>query len=727
MKGTTKRGRFSRYVHCMSMQCLCSGDHMNRMDRAVQLSEDMDIKDGMTSRYSSPNFVVERHVNNAGMEEAELSLQVGGFLNYEEARALLGRVEYQRGHIEEALRVFDGIKISVLVPEIKTSIARKIGRQKPRPHSSSLAMPFHVVTILIETIYLKALALHDLGKFEEAAHECSTILDIVESAVPGGLPSNFGNDCNLNETICKAVELLPELWKQGGFPLETISSYRRALVTNWNLDTKAIAKIQKEFAIFLLYSGCEAGPSKLRCQLDGLFIPQNNLEEAILLLLILLTKFNCKRIERDPTVMHHLTFALSVSGQLKPLAHQFEALLPGVLDNKEWLYSVSLCCLASDDDLTSLNLLRRVLKSGEDSNSLKELLLASKICGEGSTHAGEGVLYARRALASLHGGCDQMEVVAGCLLGISLSNLAIYSTTEMERASQQHEALEVLGNAGKKTHSRDFGTLYSLSLENAVQRKLDAAARYAKKVLKLEAGSELKTWLLVARIMSAQKRFEDAECIVNAALDQAGKWSQGDLLQTKAKIQIAQGQFRKAIETYSQLLALIQLRMKSFSAGISVLQGTKTDKSLEINTWYDLALLYLRLSQWKDVELCISKIEAINPYSPLVFHATGKLHEAKGFMKEALRAYSAGLDLDPKHVPSLISTAIVLRHLCEKPLPAVRCFLTDALHLDRTNHVAWFNLGLLYEDEGDSAAIEAAECFKAAALLEENAPAEPFR
>ncbi|KAF8780537.1 hypothetical protein HU200_001670 [Digitaria exilis] len=727
MKGTKKRGRFSRFICCMLMQCLCSKDQMNRMDRAVQLSENIDIKDGLNSRYSSPNFVAQKHVNNAGMEEAELSLQRVGSLNYEEARALLGRVEYQRGHIEEALRVFDGIKVYALIPEMKISIARKVSQQKPGPYASSPALPFHAVTVLMETIYLKSLALHDLGRFEEAARQCSTILDIVESAVPEGLPSNLGNDCNLNETICRAVELLPDLWKLGGFPLETISSYRRALVTNWNLDAKTIAKIQKEFAIFLLYSGCEASPPKLRCQLDGLFVPQNNLEEAILLLLILLMKFNLRRIERDPTVMHHLTFALSVSGQLKPLARQFEALLPGVLDNREWLYSVALCYLAADDDLTALNLLRRVLKSGEDSNCLKELLLASKICGESGAHVGEGVLYARRALANQHGGCDQMEAVAGILLGISLSNQARYATTDIERASQQHEALEVLGNAGKKMHSRDFGTIYRLSLENAVQRKLDTAARYAKKLLKLEAGSELKTWLLIARILSAQKRFEDAECIVNAALDQAGKWSQGDLLQTKAKIQIAQGQFRKAIETYTQVLALIQLRMKSFGAGISVLQGTKTDKSLEMKTWYDLALLYLRMSQWKDAELCISKIKVISPCSPLASHATGKLFEAKGFAKEALRAYSTALDLEPKHVPSLISSATVLRQLCQKPLPAVRCFLTDALHVDRTNHVAWFNLGLLYEDEGDSAATEAAECFKAAAVLEETAPAESFR
>lgn len=56
---------------------------MNRMERAVQLSENIGIKDGLNSRYSSPNFVAEQHVNNAGMEEAELSLQRVGSINYE--------------------------------------------------------------------------------------------------------------------------------------------------------------------------------------------------------------------------------------------------------------------------------------------------------------------------------------------------------------------------------------------------------------------------------------------------------------------------------------------------------------------------------------------------------------------------------------------------------------------------------------------------------------------
>jgi ATP-dependent RNA helicase DHX36 len=297
------------------------------------------------------------------------------------------------------------------------------------------------------------------------------------------------------------------------------------------------------------------------------------MEEATLLLMILLRKFNLRRVERDPTVMHHLTFALSMSGKLKPLAVQFEELLPGLLDKREWSYNVALCYLAEEDDVTALNLLKRILKLGQESENHKELLLASKVCAEKGDHA-EGAVYARRAIANIQGegGCDQLVGVADVLLGVSLSNQARYAISDTDRASWQCEALEVLGSAEKNMHWQDSRVLYNLSLENAEQRKLDAAVFYAKKLLKLEAGSELRSWLLLARLLSAQKLFADAETIVDAALDQTGKWNQGDLLRTKARIQAAQGQFSDAVGTYTQLLAIIQLRRKKSSAGISLVK-----------------------------------------------------------------------------------------------------------------------------------------------------------
>uniref|UniRef100_A0A1S3YM72 Tetratricopeptide repeat protein 7B-like n=2 Tax=Nicotiana TaxID=4085 RepID=A0A1S3YM72_TOBAC len=300
--------------------------------------------------------------------------------------------------------------------------------------------------------------------------------------------------------------------------------------------------------------------------------------------------------------------------------------------------------------------------------------------------------------------------------------------SDSERTSRLSEALESLESAQKITEGRNPTVLFYLSLENAEQRKLDIALYYAKQLLKLEGGSIVKGWLLLARILSAQKRYIDAENIVNAALDETGKWNQGELLRTKAKLQIAQEHLRDAVETYTHLLAVLQVQRKSFGVQKKLLKNMRNNtRSLEMETWHDLANVYTSLSQWRDAEVCLIKSEAINPHSASRCHSAGLLYQARGLHKEALQSFQKALDIEPNHVPSLVSTAIVLRQLSGQSLPVVKSFLTDALRIDRTNSSAWYNLGLLYKSENGASALEAAECFEAAALLQESAPVEPFR
>jgi cytochrome c-type biogenesis protein CcmH/NrfG len=108
-----------------------------------------------------------------------------------------------------------------------------------------------------------------------------------------------------------------------------------------------------------------------------------------------------------------------------------------------------------------------------------------------------------------------------------------------------------------------------------------------------------------------------------------------------------------------------------------------------------------------------------------LFNFTGTMLEAKGLYKEALKSFRDALNLDPTHVPSLISTGAVLRQYDTPSNPAARSFLMDALRLDRTNASAWHHLGILHKAEGR--VFEAAECFQAAISLEESEPVEPFR
>ncbi|CAN6486211.1 unnamed protein product [Victoria cruziana] len=709
------------------MQCLCSGEQL-KIDDMDQSPESLATRDYSVSGFSSRTGEGEPPKPDTGnIEEAESSLREGLCLNYEEARALLGRLEYQRGNIDAALHVFEGIDIAAVTPKIKLSIARKFERRKRRSHNDiSPPMTMHAVSLLLEAIFLKAKALQDLGRFREAAQSCKVVLDTVESALPEGLPESFGADIKLQETLNKAVEMLPELWKQASYFHEAITSYRRALLVHWNLDPETCARIQKEFAVFLLYGGNDARPPNLRSQAEGSFIPRNNLEEAILLFLILLRKIALKKIAWDPSLVHHLTFALTVSGGLRSLASHIEELLPGLLDRSSHCYALALCYSGEGDVMVALNLLKKILNSRESPNCIQALLAASRICGDKSDYAEEGVQFARRALENMNGECEALVGVANCLMGTALSTLAGVAVSDVERTTKQSEALEALEVANRLAHGKDMNIIFSLCLENAEQRKLDMALSLAKQLLKMEAGSKVEIWLLLARILSAQKRFFEAETILNAALDETGKWDQGRLLRTKAKIQIAQGQFKNAIETYTHLLAVLQVRSKSMGTGKKIFKGVGDDRLLEIETWHDLAHVYTKTSQWKDAEACLSKSLAINAISASRWHATGLLFEAKGQLEEALTAFLHALEIDPSHVPSLVCAASVLRRQGSRSLATARSFLTEALRLDRTNHLAWYNLGMLHKCDGGSAS-EASDCFQAAVLLEETAPVENFR
>jgi len=113
MDGRKRKGKFRNSLRRMAMECLCSGEQLKASDETMRSSDSTITKDFSASGYSSRNGEIEQYLDNGNIEEAELSLREGICLNYEEARALLGRLEYQRGHVEAALRVFDGIDICI--------------------------------------------------------------------------------------------------------------------------------------------------------------------------------------------------------------------------------------------------------------------------------------------------------------------------------------------------------------------------------------------------------------------------------------------------------------------------------------------------------------------------------------------------------------------------------------------------------------------------------------
>lgn len=396
----------------------------------------------------------------------------------------------------------------------------------------------------------------------EAARECKSVLDSVEKIFQQGIP-DAQVDSKLQETVSHAVELLPALWKESGDYQEAISAYRRALLSQWNLDNDSCARIQKDFAVFLLHSGVEASPPSLGSQIEGSYIPRNNLEEAILLLMILLKKFNLGKAKWDPSVIEHLTFALSLCSQTSVLAKQLEEVMPGVFSRVERWNNLALSYSAAGQSSAAVNLLRKSLHKHEQPDDLVALLLAAKLCSEEPCLAAEGAGYAHRAINNAQGMDEHLKGVGLRMLGLCLGKQAKLPTSDFERSRLQSESLKALDGAIAFEHNNP-DLIFELGVQYAEQRNLKAASRYAKEFIDATGGSVLKGWRFLSLVLSAQQRFSEAEVVIDAALDETAKWDQGPLLRIKAKLKISQSNPTEAVETYRYLLALVQAQRKSF-------------------------------------------------------------------------------------------------------------------------------------------------------------------
>ncbi|KAI7993344.1 Protein NPG1 [Camellia lanceoleosa] len=643
-------------------------------------------------------------------------------LNSEEEELIVhGRLEYEKGNVEGALSAFDGIDLHAAIQELQP-FAEKQPSKKGRPSNESVhSSSQQAASLVLEALYLKAKSLQKLGRVTEAANEYKSVLDAVEKIFYHGI-ADVSVDNKLQEIVSGAVELLPELWKLDGRNHEAMSAYRRALLSQWNLDNDCCARIQKGFAIFLLYSGMEVGPPSLAVQIDGSYVPRNNLEEAILLLMILMRKFYLGKTKWDPSVIEHLTFALSLCSQTSVLAKQLEEIMPGVFNRVNRWKAMALCYSGAGQNKVSLNLLRKSLHKHEKPDDLTSLLLAAKICSEDALLAAEGVGYAQRAILHAQGLNEHLKGVGLCMLGLCLGKLAKVSSSDHERSRLQTDALKSLDEA-IVLERNNFDLIFELGVQYAERWNLNAALQYAKQFIDATGGSILKGWRLLALILSAQQRFSEAEVVTDAALDETAKWEQGPLLRMKAKLKISQSIPIGAIETYRYLLALVQAQRKSFGP-LRNLPQIEDDKVNEFEVWHGLAKLYSRLSHWKDAEICLGKAKELNEYSAETLHTEGIIGEAQGDMNKALAAFINALLLEPSHVPSKILIGGVLSKMGSKVSPVARCLLSDALKIEPTNRMAWYYLGLVHRDDGRIS--DAIDCFQAASMLEESDPIESF-
>ncbi|GKC62175.1 protein NPGR1 [Tanacetum coccineum] len=683
------------------MLCACSGEQFKVEEPVSRSPESLATRDfsasGLSSRTGTGTG--EWGFEDAQVDEAESTLKEALSLNYEEARALLGRLEYQRGNFDAALQVFYGIDIKSLSPRMIKAISyRSVQRNlKSKRETNGVVgvMSLHSVSLLLEAILLKAKSLQEMGKFKEAAKECKMILDIVESALPNGIPESIAEDCKLQEMFHKALELLPKLWIEAAVLNEAIIAYRRALVKPWNLDPQRLSTLQKDLAALLLYGGVEATLPEAK-PWDPSY-PNSNTEEALLLLFILMGKVSRGEIRWDPEIISHLTFALSTCGQYECLAVHVEQLLPGVYKRTERWYFLALCYAAAGQLETAISILNKISGSSESEHEphIPSLLLGAKVCSQDPNHAHGGINFAQKVIKLGAVNDSHFQSIAHKFLGTCYGNAARVSLSDSERVLYNEECLDALNKSVSFGLHDDPEAMFNLGLENAIQRNLDTAFNNVMLYSDMVAGSSAKGFKLLALIVSAEQRFGDAETIVDFGLDETGKIDQLELLR-------AQGELVKE------------------NLGFEDTQG-----KLEMEAWLDLANIYTKLESFSDAELCVVKVKSKEFYHPRAWHSTGLLFAAQSLHNEALVAFSVSLSIEPDYVPSIISTAETFMKMGgTETLPIAKSFLMNTLRLEPTNHDAWFKLGMICKKEG--LVQQAADFFQAAHELKISAPVQSF-
>ncbi|KAF8673653.1 hypothetical protein HU200_048398 [Digitaria exilis] len=531
----------------------------------------------------------------------------------------------------------------------------------------------------------------------DAAEECRTIIDIIESAWPHGIPD--------------------------GTAEESIISYRRALAKPWNLDSQRLANLQKGLAVTLLYCGVEVKFPQEFAQERNLVTPGNNIEEAILLLLILTRKLSLQEIKWDPDLVNHLMYALSLSGYYEVFASHLEMLLPGTYTRSERWYILALCYSAAGMDDSALNIIRNgfCVLERKGKPHIPSLLLGAKLCCKNPKHASEGIKFANKAMKSFRS-CDMHFIsIVNHFLGVCYGPFSRSSTSQLDKSRLQDDALRLLQDAAAMAKYNPE-ILYSLAWENAMQRKLNAAVESATECLEMVMGGSVSAWKLLILVLSAQQNLQEAEAVADFAMDEAEKDDQLDILRLKAQIQASRGQYKSAVESFRILLSTIQTKKEVWKS--TTCNEVKSLQKLEMDAWLDLASIYSKLEAWRDSNICLDKAISIDFFYPKCWHVRGLLLEAQSLHQEALMAFSFALSIDPDYVPGMVCMAGILQNIGGNSLPIARTFLRNALRLEPTNHRAWFSLGLVLKSEGSL--LEAADCFQAAYELRELSPIQDF-
>ncbi|KTG37643.1 hypothetical protein cypCar_00000298 [Cyprinus carpio] len=494
---------------------------------------------------------------------------------------------------------------------------------------------------------------------------------------------------------------------------------------------------------------------------ENLFCPQENTEEALLLLLISesmanrdavlsrIPEHNNDRIislQSASLVYDLLTIALGRRGQYEMLSECLERAMKFAFEEFHLWFQLALSLMAAGKSARAVKVLKECMRLKPDDPTIP--LLAVKLCIGNLHWLEEGERFAKIVI-DMGEKAAEFRAKGYLAIGLVYSLKATDASLRGMQEEYQKKALSAFQRAQSLSPTDHLAVFY-LALQLAVSRQIPEALGYVRQALQLQ-GDDVHSLHLLALLLSAQKHYHDALNIIEMALSEYPE--NFILLFTKVKLETLCRGPEEALLSCKRMLQIwkscYNLTNPSDSGrGSSLLDRAVADRrQLNAMTLPDfsdpetgecahahththththtLMSTYLCLySYCGNSFFALQFLEAASlfPMSHNVLFMKGQVAELRGNVDEAKRWYEEALSISPTHVKTMQRLGLILHQLQRYSL--AEKILRDAVQVNSTAHDVWNSLGEVLQAQGNDAA--ATECFLTALELEASCPILPF-
>ncbi|XP_075226691.1 tetratricopeptide repeat domain 7 [Lycorma delicatula] len=726
-----------------------------------------------------------------------------------DSHLLLGKLHYAMGMYDESLYHYIEADLNSLTEKslptrslriVAESFAIKgLCLEKVPPSSTSKYKQVEWEELMGHCFELAGdLTLLYLQKQDQLQQQVSTISSTGSTGSHSPQPTNPTR--HMGPILETAIQRAPLLHIQGGRIPNAVNRYRNMLCAVESSGTHGLRlTLTRQLAELLLrgytgtrYAAPGTGPLGGKKSNTGspwkprlytglnLFIPRNECEEIILLLLISeamavrdavlsqspeFKEARIRALSNAITIYDLLSVTLVRWGQVNLLHESLERAMKFSYEEAHVWLQQALCLESMGRYLHALGVLKEVTRLLP--NKVIPCLLAARICYLHLNQIHEGMEWSNKALTREL--VNPQNMLSRCHLYIGIGAHFGATTSHLKQEKQRLHTLAVDSfHKAQQCDPNDHLVEYYLALNLANRAQVSEAISHAKAALKL-CPEHAPSLHLMVLLLTAQKQLNEAHSLLESALQDfpdnlnlhyikahlelsthGGEvalltakhmltlWkvlyeeqtqSQLDHSDTRSVFQLYTSEMSdkdsSSLHAHSLAASKVEQALSEVASSISSQTprpGPQRAWLLQLQVWLLLAEIYLNMDQVSSAAACINEATSIFPLSHHIMYTRGLVHEQKQEFVEAKQCYQNAVSINPHHIKSLQHLGLMYHYLGSHRLAEKT--LRDAAKIDPHAPDTWYNLGKVLEALGDCG--RASDCMATALQVELSNPILPY-